>query len=375
MRKFILLAALIASAAYADPSAHEKLDQAQKKLTEERAHAQEIAKERAQAQEELKKSRENLVHIASDVQKSESQLSDAQDKLAILSHERQERAAELESRRAALNSMVAAAIRLSQAPPEAAVMMPGDVSDALTAAHVLSDLAHSIRKESENIGAQVRELDKLTTKVERTRHRAAQVQNELKGQRMALQEHLNERQALDAQLSREQETTKKRLEDLSRQAKNLQDLMSKIESARAAIPPGAHKGKVRAITSARGALRMPVSGRITQRFGEGLGKNETSKGLIISTPQSASVVAPFDGEVVFTGPFLDYGNMVILRHSDDFHTLLAGFNRINVTPGEFLLEGEPIGAMGDSSAETGLYVELRQHNQPIDPAPWLRSSH
>jgi septal ring factor EnvC (AmiA/AmiB activator) len=76
--------------------------------------------------------------------------------------------------------------------------------------------------------------------------------------------------------------------------------------------------------------------------------------------------------VVFTGPFLTYGQMVIIRHSDDFHTLLAGLVKIDVTVGQFLLEGEPIGAMGDSESSNRLYIELRQNNQPIDPASWIK---
>ncbi len=83
------------------------------------------------------------------------------------------------------------------------------------------------------------------------------------------------------------------------------------------------------------------------------------------------MTAPFDGEVVYTGPFLNYGQLVIIRHSDDFHTLLAGLVKIDVNVGQFLLEGEPIGAMGESDSGNRLYVELRHKNQPIDPAPWI----
>ena len=63
--------------------------------------------------------------------------------------------------------------------------------------------------------------------------------------------------------------------------------------------------------------------------------------------------------------------MVIIHHSDNFHTLLAGLQKIDVEVGQFLLEGEPIGAMGDDADEQELYVELRKDNQPIDPAPWM----
>ncbi|MBV8938416.1 MAG: peptidoglycan DD-metalloendopeptidase family protein [Alphaproteobacteria bacterium] len=120
-----------------------------------------------------------------------------------------------------------------------------------------------------------------------------------------------------------------------------------------------------------GHWQSPVAGHVLHRFGEHLNRNETSKGVTFETREAAQVVSPFDGEVVFTGPFLDYGKMVILRHRDDFHTLLAGLARIDVSVGQFLLEGEPIGAMGNASSSRDLYLELRQLNQPVDPAGWI----
>ena len=95
----------------------------------------------------------------------------------------------------------------------------------------------------------------------------------------------------------------------------------------------------------------------------------------MTTRKGAQVTAPYDSEVVFTGPFLNYGQMIILRHSDDFHTLLAGLTKIDVRVGQFLLEGEPIGAMGegddDNKNDRTLYIELRKDNQPVNPAAWI----
>ncbi len=53
----------------------------------------------------------------------------------------------------------------------------------------------------------------------------------------------------------------------------------------------------------------------------------------------------------------------------------------NVTPGQFVLAGEPVGIMGDGSVKTAaaialgaaqpiLYVEFRKDGAAIDPSPW-----
>ena len=65
--------------------------------------------------------------------------------------------------------------------------------------------------------------------------------------------------------------------------------------------------------------------------------------------------------------------------------LLAGLDRISVLPGQFVLAGEPVGAMGDGAvrmaaaaaigaAEPVLYIELRKDGTAIDPGPWWAKS-
>ncbi len=53
--------------------------------------------------------------------------------------------------------------------------------------------------------------------------------------------------------------------------------------------------------------------------------------------------------------------------------------RINVTIGQFVLAGEPVGKMRAKSKKAGsksrvaapiLYVEFRKKGRPIDPDPW-----
>ena len=96
-----------------------------------------------------------------------------------------------------------------------------------------------------------------------------------------------------------------------------------------------------------------------------------SKGLTIAARPGATVVSPFDGTVIaFAGPFRGYGELLIIEHTEGYHTLLAGLGRIDGTVGQRVLAGEPVGLMGDEKA-AALYVELRRDGQPINPLPWL----
>ena len=121
----------------------------------------------------------------------------------------------------------------------------------------------------------------------------------------------------------------------------------------------------------QGSLAFPAQGRVVIGFGERDGSSET-RGISIQTGPGAQVIAPYDGQVVFAGPFRDYGLLLIIEHGGGYHSLLAGLERIDSAVNQTLLAGEPVGVMARPADETPrLYLELRQNNRPINPLPWL----
>ena len=177
------------------------------------------------------------------------------------------------------------------------------------------------------------------------------------------------RTELQKKLRLESKKESEHLAKLAKKAEDLKDLLASIEKEEGERREAS--GKDTSSQQMQGHMRLSVAGRVVRTFGTPLGRNGTSKGVVISARAGARVTSPYDGEVVFTGPFLDYGQMVIIRHSGELHTLLAGLAKIDVSTGQFLLEGEPIGAMGEGASGSRLYIELRKNNQPIDPALWM----
>ncbi|MEN2978382.1 peptidoglycan DD-metalloendopeptidase family protein [Tistrella bauzanensis] len=135
-----------------------------------------------------------------------------------------------------------------------------------------------------------------------------------------------------------------------------------VERQVAALPPPAPgAGMVR---------RLPVSGRIIARFGEPREGVERS-GITYETPAGATVLTPFAGRVAFAGPFRHYGLLLIVEHGDGYHTLLAGFGRLDARVGDRVTAGDPVGAMADGGGTAYLYLEVRRGGDPVDPAPLL----
>lgn len=127
----------------------------------------------------------------------------------------------------------------------------------------------------------------------------------------------------------------------------------------------------RPFSAAQGRMPFPARGKVVARYGQANDLGVVNKGITIATRQGAQVVAPYDGQVAFAGPFRGYGLLLIIEHSEGYHTLLAGMTRIDATVGQRLLAGEPVGTMGQDEAKPGLYVELRRNGQPVNPLPWL----
>ena len=127
----------------------------------------------------------------------------------------------------------------------------------------------------------------------------------------------------------------------------------------------------RPFSKAEGDMPFPARGRVVVRFGQSDEQKQLSKGISIETRADAQVIAPFNGQVVFAGPFRGYGLLLIIEHGEGYHTLLAGMARIDAAVGQHLATGEPVGVMGQGEGKPLLYVELRHNGQPVNPLPWL----
>ncbi|BBK29849.1 septal ring factor EnvC (AmiA/AmiB activator) [Stella humosa] len=129
---------------------------------------------------------------------------------------------------------------------------------------------------------------------------------------------------------------------------------------------------VRGFNRARGQYILPAVGSVQRSFGDDLGFGQHSRGITLRTRPGARVVAPFDGRILFIGPFRAYGEILIIEHSDGYHSLVAGLGRTDGTVGQTVLSGEPVGVMtADGEERPRLYIELRRNGTPINPQPWL----
>jgi lipoprotein NlpD len=114
--------------------------------------------------------------------------------------------------------------------------------------------------------------------------------------------------------------------------------------------------------------RWPADGQVLNRYSE-----SDSKGLDIAGARGVPVLAAESGRVVYQGSGLrGYGQLIIIKHSDDFLSAYAHNDRIYVKEGDAVKRGQKIADMGSTGTDrVKLHFEIRRQGVPVDPLKYL----
>lgn len=114
----------------------------------------------------------------------------------------------------------------------------------------------------------------------------------------------------------------------------------------------------------------PTDGRILDRFSS---SNNANRGLDIAAERGQPVRATASGRVVYEGNGLrGYGNLVIIKHDNNYLSAYAHNQKIHVSENEFVNAGQRIADVGSSGTHVDkLHFEIRYKGKPVDPLNYL----
>jgi lipoprotein NlpD len=121
-----------------------------------------------------------------------------------------------------------------------------------------------------------------------------------------------------------------------------------------------------------GHFIWPVEGVLTSKYGQRSGNFHA--GIDLAAPIGTPVVAADDGEVIHAADqTTGYGNLVIIKHRDNFFTVYGHLSEILVESGERVRKGQVIGKVGNTGRSTGphLHFEIRHRKDAVDPLTLL----
>jgi septal ring factor EnvC (AmiA/AmiB activator) len=345
-----------------------------------------------------------LIAAGQRVKLAEIEVADIEERLSDLIIRELEVRGRLDGADTEIANVLAALQRISLNPPPALIVNPDDALGSARGAMLIAAIVPQLRDRADNVAADLKTLTEIKT--------AALVEEaNLKANHEVLEEeqlriatliaarkqgisHMNDELATEeaeaVALAERASTLRELIGALSERAAssanntqtadpNLPQLSP--EAIEIAFADAARTQPAIPFPLTRGYLVQPANGRMAVAFGANDGRGGIAQGQSILTAAEAQVLAPADGFVLYKGPYLNYGQIVILNTGDGYTALLAGLDSVSAEIGQFLQMGEPLGRMGSrtigrtvttsaGNAQPTLYIELRQNNEPFDPSGW-----
>jgi murein DD-endopeptidase MepM/ murein hydrolase activator NlpD len=133
----------------------------------------------------------------------------------------------------------------------------------------------------------------------------------------------------------------------------------------------AAQSATRDTTPSSSGLIWPVSGPITSPFGWRWGRMH--EGIDIGVGYGTPIGAAAGGTVIYAGWMEGYGNLVVIDHGGGLATAYGHQERIAVSVGEQVTQGQTIGYVGCTGHCFGphLHFEVRVNGAPVDPLGYL----
>ena len=380
-------AASAAASAQEDPSAaKEQLERIEAEIAASERQRTILTRQSRRAQAAADKVSASLIAVARDIQIAEGNVSRLETRITSLESEMGEKRTSLLANNDNIVELIAAVERLSKRPAVLALLKPGDALTTARTTSLMASLIPAIDAKASKLRTDLTLLADIQTQLSDERFNLKNGLQALTKNQQNLASLFESRRAEAGQATDRAKALAREMKNFSEEANSLRELIAKLEqqaakqrslAVRRDTPdtierPFSSLGK--ALSDLKGQLPYPAIGVIKQRFGARDGAGN-AKGIRIRTRDNAQVISPYDGSVVFAGPFRNYGLLLIIDHGDGYHSLLAGFETLQSNVGQWVLMGEPIGTMPAINSQAGdgeLYLELRRGGTAINPLPWLQ---
>ncbi len=374
----------------------------------EEARARVLAAEAAAA--EISALQRRLVEAGERVRGREAEAEAARLRMAELEAEEAALIARLSQDRAGLARVLAALQRIEMADPPALAVSPDDAAEAARAAGLLARIAPELQARGAAITARLAELERLRGRLDAQGDQLVSARDALSETRTEVTRLIEERRAAEARLRAEASDLSRRAARAATEASDLRALVTEIrrmaavsprpaprpddalEAARGDVPtprlrprprpagvlvdaqPLTEPAETLRFADMRGRLRPPARGELAVSAGLRGPDGVSREGVWFETGPGAQVSAPFDGEVVYAGPFQDFEGVLMINTPDGYTLVLGGLGLLFASEGQSLLTGEPVGVMPDrANPAPMLYLEIRRSSQDADdPEDWLR---
>jgi septal ring factor EnvC (AmiA/AmiB activator) len=379
----LILFAVVEDAALAqtEPSSRDQLRGVEESLHQTKERGEAITAEEQALADELGKLQQDAVGLAATVRGQERALKGLRAEEAALAKREKTARDSLAARQEELARLTTALARLAREPLEPLLLDPSPTIDRARAAIALDHATRELQTKAAQLRAELDQLAGLAAELAAKRQAVETTAQSLAAERARLDTVLAERRAVYRQREGERKALEAQAAVLAREAETLRDLIERVEAEQKRLaqfrPPPKPRMEARpspgaepppGLVAGAGLAVLPVEGDLITRFGGPDKAGLTARGVVWKAAIGAAVLAPRDGIVRFAGRFRNQGQILILAHEGEYHSLLGGLADVSAAVGETVLAGEPVGTVADTGSGDGeVYLELRRNGRPLDP--------
>ncbi|MDD2928859.1 MAG: peptidoglycan DD-metalloendopeptidase family protein [Sideroxydans sp.] len=184
------------------------------------------------------------------------------------------------------------------------------------------------------------------------------------------------------QLEREQDKRRQTLRKIAQQLKKQQHEIERLRRNEARLTKLVGElgqlstdGDGAAFNALKGRLALPVSGKVSNRFGDRRAESNLPwTGWFVRAPARHPVLAIAPGRVVYADWLRGFGNLLIIDHGQGYMSLYGNNETLYKQVGESISTGDIVASVGNSggNVDSGLYFELRYKGSPFNPDKWIK---
>ena len=370
--------------------AREALQRAQREAREAAARGQRLETQARAATAAAERTAREGAALAARIQQAEADISAAEARLSIIDGQRRKLDLRLAERREPLMRLTAALQKLARRPLALSALRPGSLRETVYLRAMLDTTIPQVRTRTAALRAEIARGQQLEREARQalTALRDSEAELGTRRQRLAA---IESRQRLESRrASGVADRESERALALAEEARDLDGLVEQLGDASALRrelaalpgpiirPPRPENSQVIEASSPRptpaatappGNFQLPVAGRTILGFGAPSPGGIPSTGLAFAPRPGAQVVAPARGRVAFAGPYRGYDRIVIIEHDGGWTSLVTGLARADVSVGENLVAGAPLGIAAIEAPV--VTIELRRDGTPVNPLDYL----
>jgi septal ring factor EnvC (AmiA/AmiB activator) len=246
---------------------------------------------------------------------------------------------------------------------------------------MLSEITPGLQKQAELLREQLQELSSIQVTQQIAQDDLTESLKGLNQARVELSQAIASRSDLPQRIVDDPE----RVQQLAQTSQTLDNFANALLETDVGVTPET----IVRFEDGLGKITLPANGSIFRKFNQVDAAGIKRPGVLLATPALSLVTAPWASTVRYSGPFLDYGNVIILEPDPEYLIVLSGMNQIYSSAGDIVAKGDPIGLMSGKELELGdllvevsqasgtlaqetLYIEIRKNGNPIDPIDWFQ---